>query len=326
MNPAATSPANRAARRRWYRHGWNRPVSWELVLRITPRLPRFVLVPLHHVTTMICMAWMTSERRAARRNLRRVTGATGLALLGTVYRLFHNFSRFIVAYGEMRDLSLERFLHRLVGADRTEALFREVLARGGGMVLVTMHLGQWDLGLKLLSRFDVPVHVVMLSEDPQEVTRYAEAARTWAGLKVHSMADSSLLAIKLMMALKRGEVVAIQGDRPVGPNVMPMELFGETTMLPTGPVQLALATGAPLVPVFVLFDRKDRYRLLSYPPMTFAREGGVDPDATAQAMRRLIEVMESVVSQYPDQWFNFYDVWPEPTGDPSAPEPAPRAG
>ena len=63
-----------AAGRRWYRHGLNRPLSWELVLRITPRLPRFLLVPLHHVTTFVCMLCMPSERAAARRNLQRVTG------------------------------------------------------------------------------------------------------------------------------------------------------------------------------------------------------------------------------------------------------------
>jgi len=91
---------SRSAQSRWYRHGWNRPLSWELVLRITPRLPRFILVPLHHLTTLVSLICMPGERAAACRNLRRVTGATGLALYGALYRLFLNFSRFIVAYGE----------------------------------------------------------------------------------------------------------------------------------------------------------------------------------------------------------------------------------
>ena len=314
---------SRSARHRWYRHGWNRPLSWELALRITPRLPRFILVPLHHLTTLVCLICMPGERAAARRNLRRVTGATGLTLLGALYRLFHNFSRFIVAYGEMRNLGLDEFRHRLIDVEQAEVAIRGVLAQGEGMVLATMHLGHWDLGLKLFSRFDVPVHVVMLSEDPQEVTHYADDARAWAGLKVHGMGDSSLLAVKLMLALKRGEVVAIQVDRPAGSNVMSMSFFGEKTLLPTGPVQLALATGAPLLPVFVLFDRDDRYRLLTSPPMRFER--GEEPQATAEAMRRLVEVMESVVARYPDQWFNFYDVWPESSEEAPRREPARRA-
>jgi len=298
---------------RWYSHGWNRPLSWELVLRITPRLPRFVLVPLHHVTTLICLLGMPAERAAARRNLRRVTGTTGRAGLRLCYRLFHNFSRFIVAYGEMRDLSVDDFHGRLIEVQRTEKTIRELLQERRGMILATMHLGQWDLGLKLLSRFDVPVHVVMRSEDAREVTRYADEARSWAGLRVHHSGDSRLLAVQLMMALKRGEVVAIQLDRPVGHNVMRMSFFGASTDLPTGPVQLAMATGAPLLPVFVLLDRGNRFRLLALPPMRFDRGSAQDAEqATEAAMRRVVEVMESVVSRYPDQWFNFYDVWPEP--------------
>lgn len=313
--PVATDPrprAERIAARRWYSHGFNRPLSWELVLRITPRLPRFVLVPLHHVTTLICLICMPAERAAARRNLRRVTGATGLAGLRVCYRLFHNFSRFMVAYAEMRNLHPGDFHGRLIETERTEKAIRELLQEGRGMILATMHLGQWDLGLKLLSRFDVPAHVVMRTEDAREVTRYADEARSWAGLRVHHAGDSRLLAVQLMMALKRGEVVAIQLDRPFGRNVMRTSFFGAGTDLPTGPVQLAMATGAPLLPVFVLLDRGNRYRLLALPPMRFERGAGQDAATALQdAMRRVVEVMESVVARYPDQWFNFYDVWPE---------------
>ena len=298
--------------RRWYRHGLNRPLSWELVLRITPRLPRFVLVPLHHVTTFVCMLCMPSERAAARRNLRRVTGRGGLAGLALLYRLFFNFSRFMVAYADMQGRDVRDFEDRLIDVDGTAAAIRAVLDEGRGAILATLHIGQWDLGLKLLSRFDVPVHVVMLSEDPREVTRYAEAARSWTRLQVHQMGESPLLAVRLMAALKRGEVVAIQIDRPAGPNVMRVDFFGAPTPLPTGPVSLALATGAPVLPVFVLFDRKDRFRLLSVPPLRFERDRTQDEVLqTERGLRRLVEVMESVVSRHPDQWFNFYDVWPE---------------
>lgn len=301
-----------ATARRWYRHGLNRPLSWELVLRITPRLPRFVLLPLHHVTTFVCMLCMPNECAAARRNLQRVTGARGLAGLKLLYRLFHNFSRFMVTYAEMQGRGLDDFEDRLIDANDTATAIRAVLAEGRGAILATMHIGQWDLGLKLLSRFDVPVHVVMLLRDPREVTRYADEARSWTRLTVHQMGDSPLLAVQLMVALKRGEVVAIQIDRPVGPNVMRTDFFGAPTLLPTGPVMLALATGAPVLPVFVLFDRKNRFRVVSLPPMRFERDGVQDETLqTERALRRLVQAMESIVSRYPDQWFNFYDVWPD---------------
>jgi phosphatidylinositol dimannoside acyltransferase len=302
---------------RWYAHRWNVRASWELILLITPRLPRLLLVPLQHATTLLFFACMPRERRAAQRNLRHVTGRSGAAALGLSYRLFYNFSRFMVAYSEMRHLRLEQFRERLLDAAPTERILRDLLREGRGIVLGTMHLGQWDLGLKLLSQFGVPTHVVMLTEDPHEVARYAAESRAWPALHVHQMGRSPLLAVTLIRALERGELVAIQLDRPVGEHVRRTPLFGTETDLPTGPVQLALASGAPLLPVFVLFDRGRNYRLLTLPPLRFDRGGAEGAPALQPAMRRMAEVMESVIARYPDQWFNFYDVWP-------AQEPVPR--
>ncbi len=310
-------------RRRWYRHRWNTPLSWELILRITPRLPRFLLTPLHHATSLLFFLCMPRERAAARRNLGRVTGRSGLASFRLAYRLFWNFSRFLVAYSEMRDLALDRFRSRLSQADEVEEGLHRLLAEGRGIIIMTMHLGHWDLGLKHLTAFGRPVHAVMLSEDPEEITRYADEARRSPGLRVHQTGGDPLLAVELMLALKRGEIVAVQVDRPAGRNVLSTPLFGAPAPLPTGPVQLAMATGAPLVPAFVLLDHGNRFRTLLLPPLRLeAPRAGEEDQALREGMQRMARVMESVVSQYPDQWFNFYDVWPPP----EAPAPGTAGG
>ncbi len=295
---------------RGYQHGLNHQLSWELFLRIPPRLPPLLRVPLHHATSLACFACMPRERAAARRNLRRITGAVGLANLRLAYRLFYNFSRFLVTYGEMRRLPPEVLSARVSGAAEAGVALDTLLAQRKGVVLATMHVGQWDLGLRLLSRFDVPVHVVMRREAAPDVARYADELRAWARLQVHEL-GAPTLAVTLVAALGRGEVVAIQLDRPLGAGVMRVPFFGAEADLPTGPIQLALAAGAPLLPMFVLLDRGPRYRLLALPPMRFERRTA---DPLRDGMARLVDMMESVVARYPDQWFNFYDVWPQPPG------------
>jgi lauroyl/myristoyl acyltransferase len=203
-----------------------------------------------------------------------------------------------------------------------EGTLRRILDEGRGLIIVTMHLGHWDLGLKHLTAFRRPVHVVMLSEDPEEITRYTGEARRFPELRVHQSGDDPLLAVELMLALKRGEMVAVQADRGAGKNVMPIPLFGAPAPLPTGPVQLALATGAPLVPAFVLLDRGSLYRLLVLPPVRLDRPVPGEEDRALRAgMLRLARMMESVASQYPDQWFNFFDIWPRPEASAPARDP-----
>jgi len=317
--PAMADPALRetAARapRRWYTHGWNRPLAWELILRVTPRLPRFALRPLHHLTTSLCFAMMHKERAAARRNLSRVTGRGGFTSLRLAYRLFFNFSRFMVAYSELRDLRLAQIRHRLIGIEPVQTALEKLIDEGRGAIIMTMHLGHWDLGLKLMAGHETPVHVVMLNEDPQEVTRYADEARAMPNLKVHQSGSSPLLAVELMTALRRGELVAVQADRAFGSgsSTMAVDLFGAPASLPTGPAQLAMATGAPILPIFVVFDRGDTYRIVVMPVMRFERAPRAsqgDDAALREAMRSVAACMESVVSRFPDQWFNFFDVWP----------------
>ena len=308
--PAASSEP--AVPRRWYEHRFNTPLSWELILRITPRLPGFVLIPLHHLTSLLFFACMTQERSAARKNLVRITGKTGLGNLGLTYRLFYNFSRFMVAYTEIRDLEIERFRRRIVAGD-SEALMRDLIREERGLIIATAHLGHWDLGLKLLQVLDRPVHAVMLSQDPAEVTRYADEARQNPNLRVHQTGSTPMLAVELMLALKRGEIVAIQADRPVGEHVMSVSLFGAPALLPSGPVELAMATGAPILPVFILLDRSRHYRILTLEPMRFERtEGDTAGESMQAAMSRIAAMLESVIARYPDQWFNFYDVWAQP--------------
>ncbi|PYQ12538.1 MAG: hypothetical protein DMH00_05780 [Acidobacteria bacterium] len=152
--------------------------------------------------------------------------------------------------------------------------------------------------------------MVMLSEDSSDVTRYADEARDNPNLKVHQMGSTPLLGVELMLALKRGEIVAVQADRPAGQNVMSVPFFGASAPLPTGPVELAMATGAPILPVFVAFDRGDRYRVVTLEPMRFEAGAEAAPgERLRAAMGQMATTLETVISRFPDQWFNFYDVW-----------------
>jgi len=301
------------ARAGWYAHGWNRPLSWELIYRIVPHLPRFLVVPLGHATTLVCFAFMVKERRAARRNLERVTGSRGLSSLWITYRLFHNFSRVMVGYARM--VRFDRSLSHVRGLEETGEAIRSALAGGRGLILLTMHLGHWDMGLRTLAEMGMPVHVVMRQEDTDAVVRYASRARTADNIIVHNAGDSPLLALELMSALRRGEIVAIQGDRPFGGGVLEVPFFGAPASLPVGPVQLGMATDAPVLPVAVLLGDGETYRVQASSALSFERVRGDGAEtALSEGVAAVARAMESFIARNPDQWFNFFDVWPSSAG------------
>src|SRR5258708_33499978 len=97
-------------------------------------------------------------------------------------------------------------------------------------------------------------------------------ARSARGVTTNLGSDTRRLGIALAEALRRGEIVALQGDRPRrNGRTHTAQLFGRPMRLPVGPQSLARATGAALVPGFSFREGPYTYRVVVRPPITGAR-------------------------------------------------------
>jgi lauroyl/myristoyl acyltransferase len=303
--PGARRAPGGGERARWYTHGWNRDLSWRLIHAIIPRVPRPLRPPIHLATTLLCFAAMPRERRAARRNLERITGRSGGASRLLSFRLFYNFSKFMVAYTDLLPFRPEGIESRVQEREKARRDLELLLAEGKGLIIVTLHLGNWEVGLRLLARLGRPVHVVLRPEEAEGPARFAAAARSDRAVRVIEAGDSAWNGLELLLALRRGEVVTMQGDRAFGPQTRRVRLFGGPVDLPAGPLALAQASGAPVVLVCCAIRGHDRYRFHVESPL----RPGPGEEALHASMEDLAARIERVVRLYPTQWFNFYDVW-----------------
>jgi KDO2-lipid IV(A) lauroyltransferase len=123
--------------------------------------------------------------------------------------------------------------------------------------------------------------------------------------------DGLAMWLGLRDALNRNEVVLVHGDRLMpGQRGVRMEFLGRPALLPSGPVRLAIASGAPIVPLFAPRDPDGRVRILLEKPIL------VDPhaaliDVVHPAMRELANAMERIIRRYPDQWIMVHQPWCE---------------
>jgi KDO2-lipid IV(A) lauroyltransferase len=127
---------------------------------------------------------------------------------------------------------------------------------------------------------------------------------------MHFQSDDPLQGMQLVDALRRGEIVAVQGDRPrTGGRSIDATLFGRPFPLPPGPAALARTAGVPLLPVFVFREGRRRYRVVFRPPIhaSLAEAAGADRAAT---MRRVAVEIEWAIRRAPHQWFCFKRLWP----------------
>lgn len=190
--------------------------------------------------------------------------------------------------------------------------WRELVDRPGGFILVTAHLGAWEVGSMLPSSRDGRrVHVVREPETDPRAQRFIEdlIRRCGGELYITHFADDPQLGVDLLDALRRGEIVALQGDRPrAGGRTVEASLFGRPFALPVGPAALARAAGVPIVPVFVVREGRLRYRCLLRPALHVAQSGDRQRDVQ-EALAGFAADLEAVIRREPYQWFCFRRLW-----------------
>jgi KDO2-lipid IV(A) lauroyltransferase len=155
------------------------------------------------------------------------------------------------------------------------------------------------------------VHVVREAETDPRAQRFIEGLIRGRGGDLYTthFAEEPRLGLDLLDALRRGEIVALQGDRPrAGGRTAEVSLFGRPFQLPIGPAALARAAGVPLVPVFVFREGRLSYRCAVRPPIHVSHGPDRRRDLEA-ALARFAADLEDAIRQAPHQWFCFRSLW-----------------
>ena len=280
---------------------------------------------LHQIGVKLLPGWMlwaevslfTTFFWAALRRIRDAVAGNLEAVLGPCgwwqrqARIYRTFWTFAWCLSER----YERLSTRRAFAVEVEGLdgWRDLAASGQGFILVTAHLGSWEVGSMLpAARERRRIHVVREAEtDPRAQRFIQDLIRRHGGdlYVTHFAEDDPRLGMVLLDALRQGEVVALQGDRPrSGGRTAEVRLFGRPYTLPIGPAALARAAGAALVPVFVFRQGRRRYRCVIRPAIQVARTADRQRDLEA-ALERFAADLEGAVRRAPHQWFCFRKLW-----------------
>jgi lauroyl/myristoyl acyltransferase len=283
---------------------WYRFPHWAFT-----HLPSWVEGPAVIVFTCFFFLVLSRIRTAIAMNLEAVLGPTGrLGRWARSFRTMHAFA-WCLTERYRRFATPLLFSSILEGEDH----WHRTLEGGAGVVLVTAHIGPWEvasqLGAKEARR---RVHVVREEEIDPQAQAFVRDLLTGSGddCVTHFAAGDPRLSLDLADALRRGEMVALQGDRPrAGGRSVTVSLFGRPMPLPIGPAGLARAAGVPLVPVFNFRHGRRRLRAVIRAPIVVARSGDREADL-AEAARGLATEIEWAIREEPYQWFCFKNLWP----------------
>ncbi|MCX6897719.1 MAG: lysophospholipid acyltransferase family protein [Verrucomicrobia bacterium] len=244
-------------------------------------------------------------RKVVRANLSRVVNGRQ-PLEPVVRQNFRNFAESLADYVCYENLRAEQLGDVLVensGLERLEA----GLARKRGVIVVTAHLGNWELGGLLCALRGYPIWAVTLEEEIDELTAMRENYRGIHGVHTIRIGKSPFAAVPIIHQLQQNSVVAMLIDRPPAESAQEVRFFGAPARFSAAPAVLAHLTGATVLPSFVVGVGQGRYRAFIEPPV--AMDVGELSATVATNTQRLAAVFERVIAEHADQWYHFVPVW-----------------
>jgi KDO2-lipid IV(A) lauroyltransferase len=285
--------------------------GFKLAFALAQVLPRSVAQWMATRIGLAAYARSSEAQTALHANLHLVTGLQGTMLDRLCEENVVNFSRMLADYFLCAGPNAARRAASLLHHDGGEQHLAAARAPCKGVIVVTGHLGHWELGGLMLALLGLPLTVVTLEEPSSELTRWRESCRRQLGIKTITVGPGHPFAfVEMMQTLRRNELIAMLVDRPYEGTGACVELFGHKTEFSTAPALLAHHTGASVLPAFVIHDGQGGYATMAEPPIPM--ETGGDPHRTVPAnTQRIATVFEGVIRRHPDQWFNYVPIWDE---------------
>jgi KDO2-lipid IV(A) lauroyltransferase len=213
--------------------------------------------------------------------------------------VFRNFAKYVVDFFSLFHLTDEQ-RRALIDLAGFPELLQKCLSRGKGVITVTAHVGNWELGGAAMCMSGFKVNAVALVQADPKLNQLFQSQRLARGMQVIPMGHAAKPALK---ALRRNEIVAVLGDRDFTAARMTVQFFGRPARLPHGPARLAEATGAAVI-VAGMVRRPDDTFTYEYAEPIFP-EGLSD----AQVAERIARDLEVFIRRHPTQWFIFNRFW-----------------
>lgn len=189
----------------------------------------------------------------------------------------------------------------------------KVAEMGKGGILISAHIGNWEVAGQGLNRLNKPFNILMYSNEKEDVKEYLDGVLTKKKINIIAINEETKShIIELHKAFTNNELVVMHGDRfRDGAKTLTANFFGKPAQFPAGPFIMAAKFGVPLCIVFAVKTGSKTYHFSAKEPILVDRvrkESDLEK-VCADMLQRYVSAVEEVAKEYPHQWFNYYDFW-----------------
>ncbi len=183
----------------------------------------------------------------------------------------------------------------------------QLVADGKGGILVSAHLGNWEVAGHLLKRVGAPINVIMYDGEAAQMKAYMEQFENNRSFNLILIKEDISHIYEISAALARNELICIHADRfRPGNRTMVHPFLGEEAQFPAGPFILASKLKAPVCFVFAFKETNFHYHFYAFPGRVYEGRGTTGMELM---LKDYVALLETMLKKYPAQWFNYFNFW-----------------
>jgi len=224
---------------------------------------------------------------------------------GIAKRNFQHMGMMVIEFFRILGMDTDTF-KRKVNVEGIEEALKLLEKKKGGLLLIG-HFGNWELMGIMSKVIQIPILAIAKPiKQNEKLYRFILEIRDKAGLKIISPENA---VQKVIRALSKNWLVAILIDqRAKRSRGVWVDFFGKKAPAMPGLAVMAIRSGAPVVPVFMIRNGFQKHRLVVKKPVELVLTGDMEKDVETN-MQRFTDVLESMIREYPDQWVWIHRRW-----------------
>ena len=283
-------------------------------------LPLRLLYPIASFAGALGYRLASGARRNVEDNLRHVMpeGTPDAEVSRAAKHVFQNIALYYADLAHLPRMDVQQFFDKRLKVFGLQEYLLPAVKEGNGVIVLSGHMGNPELAVQGLIPVGVKAVALTEPQDPPQLSRMMDRYRRSKG---HMFGPVNMANVKLVLhTLKRGGVVALMGDRDIHGPKQRLPFFGTETLMPTGPIEVALKTGATVITCFT--RRRDKYCIEATleEPLPLERTGDFQEDVRRGALA-FLERMERRLKADPGQWAVLESIWDTAHEMPAVPAP-----
>lgn len=185
---------------------------------------------------------------------------------------------------------------------------RKIIELKKGGLLLSAHIGNWEIAGYLFKRLNTKVNIVMFDGEDSNIKEYMQGIVEEKSFHTIYIKNDLSHIYEISEAFQNNEIVCMHADRFMENNkTYTIDFLGRKAKFPAGPFALAANFKVPVSFVFSLKETKLHYHFFATPAKNYS---GFNKKLQIQQMLQdFVSEVEDKVKKYPEQWYNYYEFW-----------------